>query len=117
MRRALSAVINNAIKFSLNGGVVQVVVDHNPRSIWVSVRDQGIGIAEDQIPYIFDRFWRTEEHNGHLFGGVGLGLSIAKQVIEQHGGEINVSSPVNSALNLPSGWRFPLKKAPNGLSF
>jgi signal transduction histidine kinase len=96
LQRALSAVINNAIKFSLDGGVMEVVVDHNPNFIWVTVRDQGIGIAEEDIPFIYDRFWRTEEHNGHLFGGVGLGLSIAKQVIEQHGGEIIVQSVENA---------------------
>ncbi|MEN8240475.1 MAG: ATP-binding protein [Chloroflexota bacterium] len=94
LQRALSAIINNAIKFSLNGGTLEVVVDHNPNSIWVTVRDHGIGISQDDMPYIYDRFWRTEEHDGHLFGGVGLGLSIAKQVIEQHGGEILLQSGV-----------------------
>jgi signal transduction histidine kinase len=92
MRRAFSAVINNAIKFSLNGGVVKIKVDHNPLYLWVSIQDQGIGIPKENLHLIFDRFWRTEEYQGHLFSGVGLGLSIAKQVIEQHGGEIAVNS-------------------------
>jgi signal transduction histidine kinase len=92
LQRAFSAVINNAIKFSLNGGVVEIAVDHNPMYLWMSVRDQGIGISEENLPLIYHRFWRTEEYKGHLFGGVGLGLSIAKQVIEQHAGEIHVKS-------------------------
>jgi signal transduction histidine kinase len=92
LKRALSAVINNAIKFSLNGGIVQIAVDHNPMFLWASIRDQGIGIPAENLPMIYERFWRTEEFQGHLFGGLGLGLSIAKQVIEQHGGEIAVKS-------------------------
>jgi signal transduction histidine kinase len=92
LERALGAVINNAIKFSLNGGIVAVTVDHNPSYLWVSIQDQGIGISEENLPHIFERFWRMEEYNGYLFGGIGLGLSIAKQVIEQHGGKIQVGS-------------------------
>ena len=92
LRRAFSAVINNAIKFSINGGIVQVASDHNPMFLWISIRDQGIGIPAENLPFIYDRFWRTEEYQGNLFGGLGLGLSIAKQVIEQHGGEIVVRS-------------------------
>jgi signal transduction histidine kinase len=94
LERALSAIINNAIKFSIYQGNVDVIVDHNPSFIWVSVKDQGIGIAPENFSKIFDRFWRTEEYEGHLFGGVGLGLSIARQVIQQHGGEIEVKSEV-----------------------
>lgn len=94
LRRAFSALINNAVKFSLNGGVVQISIDYNPMSLWISIRDQGIGIPQENLPLIFDRFWRTEDYQGHLFGGVGLGLSIAKQVIEQHGGGIDVKSIV-----------------------
>jgi len=94
LERAFSAIINNAIKFSIYKGNVDIIVDHNPLFVWVSVRDQGIGIAPENIPKIFDRFWRTEEYEGHLFGGVGLGLSIARQVIQQHGGEIKLESVV-----------------------
>lgn len=92
LERAFGAVLNNAIKFSLNGGDVTITVDHNPSYLWVSIQDQGIGISEEDLPHIFERFWRMEEYNGHLFGGIGLGLSIAKQVIEQHGGKIEVGS-------------------------
>ena len=92
LERALRAILNNAVKFSLGGGVVEIVVDHNPSYVWVSVKDQGIGIPEENHENIFKRFWRTEEHQGHLFGGVGLGLPIARQVIEQHEGSIQVQS-------------------------
>ncbi|MFC1936659.1 sensor histidine kinase [Chloroflexota bacterium] len=92
LERAFSAILNNAIKFSLNGGEVQVTADHNPTYVWVRIRDEGIGIPEGEFENIYERFWRTEGHDGILFGGVGLGLPIAKQVIEQHGGQIDVQS-------------------------
>ena len=96
LERAFLAIINNAIKFSIYQKDVQVTIDHNPLCVWVSVKDQGIGISEGDRYNIFNRFWRTEEYNGHLFAGVGLGLPIAKQVIEQHGGEIEVKSEVEN---------------------
>lgn len=92
LERAFRAIINNAFKFSINGGEVSITVDQNPVYVWAAVRDPGIGIPPDAVNNIWERFWRTEEYNGHLFGGVGLGLPIAKQVIEQHGGQIEVKS-------------------------
>ena len=94
LERAFQAILNNAVKFSINGGIVQVNVDHNPSCVWVSIQDQGIGIPDEDLLQIFNRFWRREEYEGHLFGGVGLGLSISRQVIEQHGGEIEVKSDI-----------------------
>jgi signal transduction histidine kinase len=94
LERAFLAIVNNAIKFSIYRKDVQVTVDHNSVYIWVEVMDQGIGIPQSDRQFIFNRFWRTEEFDGHLFDGVGLGLPIAKQVIEQHGGEIEVKSEV-----------------------
>lgn len=90
--RAFSAILNNAIKFSVNGGFVHITLTKSADSVSISVRDPGIGIPQKDIARIFDRFWRTEEFEGQLFGGVGIGLSIAKQVIEQHNGEIEVTS-------------------------
>jgi signal transduction histidine kinase len=95
LERAFQAVINNAIKFSLDGGDVSIKLSKNENCLVVSISDTGIGIPSENIDHIFTRFWRTEEYNGHLFGGVGLGLSIAKQVIEQHGGNIEVNSALD----------------------
>ena len=92
LERAFQAILNNAIKFSLDGGEVKVTIYSREKTLEISVIDPGIGIPLESIKHIFTRFWRTEEFNGHLFGGVGLGLSIAKQVIEQHGGHILVKS-------------------------
>ncbi|MEJ2485076.1 MAG: ATP-binding protein [Anaerolineales bacterium] len=92
LERTFLALVNNSIKFSLNGGEVNIYILEDDQYIWVHIRDQGIGIPEENLTNIFERFWRTEEYEGHLFDGVGLGLSIAKQVIEQHNGLIKVQS-------------------------
>ena len=92
LQRAFRAVVDNAIKFSPDGGVVKIEVAWDQENIWVIVQDRGVGIPEDAIERIFDRFFHLDEVNGHLFRGVGLGLSIAQQVIEQHRGRIEVES-------------------------
>jgi len=92
IERTFRALIDNAIKFSLNGGTVRVNIRKRGGNVIISVRDEGIGIQPEDLPRIFERFWRIEEYQGHLFAGIGLGLSIAKQVIWQHGGRIDVES-------------------------
>lgn len=90
--RAFRALLNNAIKFSLNGGVVEIRVTSTQEYVLVHIRDEGIGIRESDLAHIFDRFWRTEEYEGVLFDGIGLGLAIAKQVVKQHKGTIDIES-------------------------
>lgn len=104
LERAITAILDNAIKFSPDGGEVQVEVctvrtpagaDRPDREqILVAVRDQGVGIPAEALPHIFKRFYRIEDLGGHLFRGLGLGLSIARQVVDQHGGRIEVESQV-----------------------
>jgi signal transduction histidine kinase len=92
LERALSALVDNAIKFSPHGGEVEVRFKADRERLTVEVEDRGIGIAPDMRPRIFDRFYHIERHDNDLFGGIGLGLSIAKQVIEQHNGALEVES-------------------------
>jgi signal transduction histidine kinase len=92
LERAFSALIENAIKFSPDGGDVVITVESGEEGITAKIQDQGVGIPEDALPRIFDRYYRMETVQGHLFGGAGLGLSIAHQVIEQHNGHITVES-------------------------
>jgi signal transduction histidine kinase len=92
LERALLALVDNGIKFSPLGGQVQLSVASKGDQVQITVRDQGLGIPPEALPRIFDRFFHTDEKDGYLFGGVGLGLPIARQVIEQHGGTITVES-------------------------
>ncbi len=92
--RAFKVIFDNAIKFSPDGGVVAVIVGLNEINAWVQIRDHGVGIPPDAQGRIFNRFFHLDEVNGHLFRGVGIGLSIAKQVVEQHQGWIEVESEV-----------------------
>jgi len=92
IQRALGQLLDNAIKFSPGGGVVYVRVERAPEGAKVSIRDHGIGIAEEVLPHIFDRFFHLDKIGERVYGGLGLGLSITKQVIEQHHGRIEVES-------------------------
>jgi signal transduction histidine kinase len=92
LERAISAILDNAIKFSPDGGDVFVEVGYDAAKIWVSIQDNGLGIPTEALPHIFDRFFHMDRMGKHLFRGVGLGLSIARQVIELHHGQIKVDS-------------------------
>jgi signal transduction histidine kinase len=92
LERALMALVDNAIKFSPKGGQVTVKTEQKEADVFVSVEDQGIGIKKENLPRIFDRFYHLERHGDDLFGGIGLGLAITRQVIEQHHGKLEVDS-------------------------
>jgi len=92
LERAIIAILDNAIKFSPEGGDVIIDVDHADSHVWVTVTDHGVGIPHEMMPRIFERFFHMDQVGVHMFRGLGLGLSIARQVIEQHGGMIDVKS-------------------------
>ncbi|MBN2503251.1 MAG: HAMP domain-containing histidine kinase [Anaerolineales bacterium] len=92
--RAFTAILNNAIKYSTAGSEVDVTVKAVGDCTEVQFVDCGIGIPEYALSKIYDRFYRIEEYGGKMYDGLGLGLSIARQVIEQHEGEINAQSKV-----------------------
>jgi signal transduction histidine kinase len=85
----LSNLISNAIKFTAPGGNVAVSARTVANVVEVSVTDDGIGIAEDELPHVFERFWQA---NHQRRAGAGLGLAIAKGIAEAHGGRIGVRS-------------------------
>jgi signal transduction histidine kinase len=92
MDRVLHVLLDNAIKFSPNGGDIRVQVGFDAFFVWVKVIDTGVGIPPEAMPRLFRRFFRLDEVDGHLFSGTGMGLSIARQVVEQHQGNILVES-------------------------
>jgi len=94
LTQAIGALIDNAVKFSPDGGEIIIAAQMEDGQMHVSIQDPGVGIPPEQMYHIFDRYHHVESVGEHLFGGVGLGLPIAKQVVEQHGGNISVvSSP------------------------
>jgi signal transduction histidine kinase len=92
LERALMALVDNAIKFSPHGGDVRINLSKNDAWVLVSVEDHGIGIPKENLPRVFDRFYHLERSGDDLFSGIGLGLAITRQVIEQHQGSLNVVS-------------------------
>ena len=92
LERALMALVDNAIKFSPKGGDVEVRMKDQGENVLVSVEDHGIGIPRENMTHIFDRFYHLERSGDDLFGGIGLGLAITRQVIQQHQGDVSVES-------------------------
>ena len=90
LRQALSILLDNAVKYTPEGGRVSMRIVQEDASVGVEVSDTGIGIPEEQIPHVFERFYRAEE--ARSTEGLGLGLSIARQIAEDHGGSIEVQS-------------------------
>ncbi len=89
---AISNLIRNALTFTNEGGLVQVIVELVTGHVQVSVKDNGIGIPASDLGRIFDRFFQVESHLTRRYTGMGLGLSVAKSLIELHGGRIWVES-------------------------
>jgi len=90
LSRAVGALLDNAIKFSPDGGEIAIHVHADDESLRVQIRDPGVGFPVERLDDLFKPFTRIEVTGGHLFGGVGLGLPIAKYVVELHGGRIEV---------------------------
>jgi two-component system OmpR family sensor kinase len=90
VRQALSILLDNAVKYTPEGGEVRVWVHESDGQVGVTVHDTGVGIPEEELPHIFERFYRTDEARPR--GGAGLGLAIARQIAEAHGGTIEVRS-------------------------
>ena len=84
--------LSNAIKFTPRGGRAKVTMFTTGGQCQIIVSDTGAGIASELLPYVFDRFWRTEAPDEHRYSGLGLGLSLAKRLVELHGGTISATS-------------------------
>ncbi len=94
LSRLFSNLVHNAIQYTPDGGTVHVKALRHGRIAVVQVEDSGIGIAEDQLPHIFDRFWRADKARSRQEGGTGLGLAIVKAITQRHNGKISVTSAV-----------------------
>ena len=105
LQRALGNLLTNAIRHSPDGGRVSIVLESSPRSVSVSVVDQGPGLTSEQAARVFDRFYRADPSRARHSGGTGLGLAIVRTIMRMHGGEVTVrSDPPNATaftLHLP----------------
>jgi two-component system, OmpR family, sensor histidine kinase ArlS len=98
IRQLLLILIDNAIKYSKEPIDIRTRLHKN--GIKLEVTDYGIGIPENEIPYLFDRFYRVDEARHRSTGGSGLGLSIAKKIVDIHGGTVDVYSKPGSGTTI-----------------
>ena len=87
-------VMENAVKYTPRGGQVSIRFRNGQSTAHVDVRDSGIGIPENDLPHIFERFYRADDARSKETGGAGLGLAIALRIVELHGGKIHAESSV-----------------------
>lgn len=112
MYRLLSNLISNAIQYTLPQGRVKIQLSHRQNDAIVLIRDTGIGIDKDDLPYLFDRFYRVKDDRSRESGGVGLGLAIARAIAIAHRGQISVQSQrgVGSSFTVKLPLRTPFSK-------
>ena len=92
IQQVLINLISNAVKYSPENTCIEIEAGEGPVDLWVSVSDQGIGIPAAELDHVFDKYFRVRSEKNNKFEGVGLGLAITKNIIEQHGGTIRVES-------------------------
>jgi signal transduction histidine kinase len=98
--RALANLVSNAIRHTPPGGTIRVLASQSPDGVQVEVYDDGTGISPEDLPHIFERFYRGEKSRSRATGGSGLGLAIARGVIEAHGGHIAAESELGSGTRI-----------------
>lgn len=92
LQQVLINILSNAMKYTPNGGHIRMEAHATDEGIAICVSDNGMGIPEEDIPRLFERFYRVEKARSSDAGGTGLGLAIAKEIIDAHGGDIHVES-------------------------
>ena len=90
LQRVFANLLDNAIKYTAPGGNITISTKKSDKGVIVSVHDTGIGIPSDEIPHVFDRFYRADKSRS--IPGAGLGLSLVQAIVQRHGGEVKVSS-------------------------
>ena len=102
---AIVNLLSNALRYTNEGGWVAVTLRHEHSEAIISVKDTGIGIAKEDIPRTFSRFWRSDASREMESGGLGVGLSLTKEIVDRHNGTISVESELGKGtvftLHLP----------------
>lgn len=100
LMRLFINLIDNAIKYSEHTSIVMIILRSKATGIIFTVRDYGVGISKEDLPYIFDRFYRVDKTRARITGGTGLGLSIAKSIVLLHDGEIDIVSKLGKGTTI-----------------
>ncbi|MCC7354252.1 MAG: HAMP domain-containing histidine kinase [Anaerolineae bacterium] len=93
LREAMDQLIDNALKFSPNGGVIRLEAEDKGEMVRLAVSDSGIGIPPDKLSAVFERFYQVDGSSKRRYGGAGIGLSLVQKIVEAHQGEVWVESP------------------------
>jgi signal transduction histidine kinase len=96
LEQVIDELLDNAVKFSPNGGEVRVTVREGGDVVYLKISDQGIGISSDQLPRIWDRFYQSDPSTTRRFAGTGVGLAVVKQIVEAHGGQVWAESQADA---------------------
>ncbi len=96
MSQLLINLIANSLKYTPSGGIIEVNCQESVSEVIVTVRDSGCGIPAEDLPFIFERFYRADKSRNRLTGGSGIGLAIAKSIVEAHGGVISAKSELDT---------------------
>ena len=91
MRVAINNLLSNAVKYNRDGGLVRLTIDETEDAIQIRVEDTGIGVSEDEEMRIFEKFFRSEDERVQTAGGHGLGLALARQIVELHNGTLSLN--------------------------
>lgn len=105
LKQVFVNLLTNAIKYTENGKV-EILVDEESKSVKITIKDSGIGIAQQDLERIFERFYRVDKARSRAVGGTGLGLAIVKHIVEAHGSKVEVKSELGNG----SEFSFRLKK-------
>ena len=96
IEQVFSNLLDNAIKFTPAGGEIAIRAYQENSFVRIDVKDSGVGIAEEHLPRLFERFYRVDKSRSREFGGTGLGLAIVKHIVQAHNGKITVTSQVDN---------------------
>ena len=108
IERVILNILSNSIKYTPNGGKIDIYVGYVHNDAYVKIKDTGIGIPKNDLERIYERFYRVDKARSRQLGGTGLGLSIAKEIIEKNNGSINIKSKVNEGTEVVI--QIPVKK-------
>ncbi len=97
IEQVITNIVSNAVKYTPDGGKIDVECGNDGQNALIRVTDNGIGIPREDLPHIFERFYRVDKDRSRQSGGTGLGLAIAREIVQRHGGDISIES------HMPSG--------------